>query len=86
MLSPVTASSPVVAQDPVKVAAAATSAPAAGSTAVPALSLSFSEDPTGEIEIIRPSSGPVSVPEIDDWNEPPEVRIRLVQPKATPEQ
>ncbi len=83
VLSAVAAVAPVVAQGPVKVAAEASSAPSAGSTATVPLTLSFSEHPTGELAPIRPSSGPVSVPTIDDWDEDPSVRIRIVQPKGT---
>jgi hypothetical protein len=83
VLSPVSAAAPVVAQEPVKHAGAAVSAPAAVATATVPLTLSFSEHPTGELAPIRPSSGPVSVPDIDDWDEDPSVRIRIVQPKGT---
>ena len=83
VLSPVSAAAPILAQDAVKVAAAAVSSPGAGSTATVPFTLTFSEHPTGEVAPIRPSSGPVSVPNIDDWDEDPAVRIRIVQPKAT---
>lgn len=83
VLSVVSAAAPIAAQGPVKVAAASASAPSAGSTATVPLTLSFSEHPTGEAAPIRPTSGPVSVPTIDDWDEDPSVRIRIVQPKGT---
>jgi vacuolar-type H+-ATPase subunit H len=81
VLSPLRTAAPVQAQDPVKVAAAAVSAPSAGSTATVPFTVSYSEDPTGEVPRILPSSGPIAVPEFDDWNESPDVRIRLVRPK-----
>jgi len=81
VLSPVSSAAPVVAQDPVKVASAAVSAPSAGSTSTVPFTVSYSEDPTGEVPRILPSSGPIAVPEFDDWNEAPDVRVRLVRPK-----
>ena len=81
VLSPVDSSVPVMAQDPVKVASAAMSSPSAGSTSTVPFTLSFSDEPTGEVAPIRPTSGPISVPELDDWNEPPSVRMRIVTPK-----
>lgn len=79
VLSPVSSAAPVVAQEPVKVASAAVSAPSAGSTAPAPFTVSYSEDQTGELPRVMRSSGPVSVPELDDWNESPDVRIRLVR-------
>lgn len=83
VLSAAEAASPVIATDPVKHAAAAVSSPGAGVTSTAPLTLSFSEDPTGPTGMIRPSSGPVSVPDVDDWDEPPSVRIRVIRPDGS---
>jgi DivIVA domain-containing protein len=80
VISAAAAPSAVIAPDAVKVAAAESSSPGAGVTTTAPLTLSFSEDPTGPIPAVRPSSGPVSVPDVDDWDEPPSVRIRVVRP------
>ncbi|MFM8530387.1 MAG: DivIVA domain-containing protein [Ilumatobacteraceae bacterium] len=75
VLSPVATSAPVVAQDPVKFATSGASIPAAQ---VP-VQMTYSEEPAAGMSV-RPSSGPVVVPDIDDWDEDPSVRIRVVQP------
>lgn len=84
VLSAVTAPTAVLAPETVKVAAAEVSAPSSGSSAPAPLTLSFSEDATGEVEPIRPSSGPITVPDVDDWDEPPSVRIRVIRPDGRP--
>lgn len=81
VLSPQASAAPISAQGPVKLASAAVSAPSAGSTATVPFTVSYSEDPTGEVPRILPSSGPVVVPSFDDWDESPEVRVRLVRPQ-----
>lgn len=80
VLSASAALTSVIAPEPVKVAAVEASAPGAGVTSTAPLTLSFSEDPTGPIPVPRPSSGPVSVPDVDDWEEDPSVRIRVIRP------
>jgi len=80
VLSPVAASAPVVAQDPVKVASGATSLAEARSTTTVPMQMTYSDPGVVDSAPARPSSGPVAVPDIDDWDEDPSVRIRIVQP------
>lgn len=80
VLSPVTTAAPVVAQDPVKFAAGGVSVPEARSTATVPMQVTYSDPSIAGVAPARPSSGPVAVPDIDDWDEDPSVRIRIVQP------
>lgn len=83
VLSPVVSSSPVVAQDPVKFAAGGASLPEARTTATVPLQMTYAGQESPVAAPVRPSSGPVAVPDIDEWDEDPSVRIRIVQPGST---